>query len=275
VILGFSWSDESSTGARHAIRRASRKATLYPRDSLSMRRLVSLKVENVALSADIVFLLDTVDPVVQIERWLSVQEKAGKNIAVINISGLIAARVDQIPEYTEIVEYLESREFAVCFLPHVIRTGDNDKEEQDRLEAALPASNSRYFVRTRLSPSQVRFIAGAASIVITGRMHLAVMAMSLATPAITLGTQGKVEGLYAHFDSAGSCIDPTYGFGAAAVRRIEEMIKQGIDGSRREIAVNLGAVRRLAGNSFQNLPTSSFHRAVKHADRRVALIGEQ
>jgi colanic acid/amylovoran biosynthesis protein len=88
--------------------------------------------------------------------------------------------------------------------------------------------------------------------VITGRMHLAIMALWNRTPAIALATQGKVEGLMALFDSAEFCVEPTAGFGARILPVIDSLIT-GTSTVRERLADRLPAVTSRARRNFEGI----------------------
>ena len=71
----------------------------------------------------------------------------------------------------------------------------------------LPGDELPY-VDVQLSPAEVRGLAAGAQVVITGRMHLAIMSMSSGVPAITFSTHGKVSGLMRLFGVDELCVEP-------------------------------------------------------------------
>lgn len=68
-----------------------------------------------------------------------------------------------------------------------------------------------------LRPLQVRKLAREAEAVVTGRMHLSILALSVGTPAIVLSTQGKVSGLMTRVGHPEWCVEPVPGMSKDAI----------------------------------------------------------
>ena len=155
-------------------------------------------VTNAQLVADTVFSLDARQDVPALNSWIKGRETCGRRIAILNISGLISKKIDLAEDYAEIIEYLISSNYSVLLLPHVIRAGDDDSEAIAALTNYWPETNENvHRVDYLLEPGQVKALVSQVDVVVTGRMHLAVIALSAGVPTITFGTQGKVEGLLA------------------------------------------------------------------------------
>lgn len=217
-VLGFSWSPDAHPRARSAMRRLTSTRVLA-RDPLSYSRLVADGIRNVEQVADTVFAATTIDPESPADEWMSRREATGTPVAIVNCSALIGNRIDQIPDYVSIIRALTERGYAVVLLPHVMRTSDDDLSESRKLYAAL-SDDSIFLIESQLSPAQVRGLAKRAQIVITGRMHLAIMALMHGRLPVTLSTQGKVEGLYELFNIEPMAVEPVLGMSAAVIERV-------------------------------------------------------
>lgn len=106
------------------------------------------------------------------------------------------------------------------------------------------------FVNRLLDPSEIRALTKNAEVVVTGRMHLAIMALSQGTPAFVVSTQGKVEGLAELFETPDLLLEPSPGFGAAA---IERLAPARLEAFRRKVAERLSMVTGLASRNFEGL----------------------
>ena len=89
--------------------------------------------------------------------------------------------------------------------------------------------------------------------VVTGRMHLAIMALHGAVPAIPLSYQGKLSGLMRLFGTEGLSVEPRPGFAAEVEERLERVLAAG-DAIRRSLSERLPRVKELAGKNFGGLP---------------------
>lgn len=257
TLYGFSWSEIANPTALNSLMRAARAgASLYPRDPASLRRLTADGIDSVVQAADVVFTDRTVTTAGEQHSWIVAQRQRGHRIAIVNVSGLLARRMNQIPEYLEILTHLLQKDFSIVLLPHVLRRGDDDLAalellEQEVLRARMPSTGMRITLVSHGSrPSDIRGLTMEADIVITGRMHLAILAMSQGTPAITLGTQGKVEGLYEMFELPALCVEPNPGFGSRVVSLLSEL---DLAETRSVLGDKLPSVLALAERNFDGL----------------------
>ena len=162
-------------------------------------------------------------------------------VALVNVSGLIARSVNQVPEYVTLIEYLQAAGFTVVLLPHVLRDTADDLRACRAVHAAIGGTGV-VLIEEQLSPSAIRALASRASLTVTGRMHLAIMSLAQGTPAITLATQGKVEGLMRLFDWPELCVAPGAGMG----RQICAVAGEVLEAPDARERVRAGAVRAVA-----------------------------
>lgn len=235
TVLGFSWSGAAPKAALHALHRAgSSGARLLLRDPSSAARVTGAGVPGVVETADIVFTDGRRDEDAA-DRILSGIDGP---FALVNASGLIARSVDQVPEYTEIVEGLRAAGLAVILLPHVFRDTADDLAACRDVYAATQGAGVA-LIEAPLPPATIRALARRASLSVTGRMHLAIMSLAQGTPAITLATQGKVEGLMRLFDWPELCVAPRAGMGAE-ISAVASLVSATPDARER---VSAGAAR--------------------------------
>jgi colanic acid/amylovoran biosynthesis protein len=194
-ILGFSWSDAPSPGARAAMQAASRHAELFARDPVSLRRLVADGAHAVRPAADVVFTMSDGLLPQDIATWISEQRRSGRRVAAVNVSGLVAGSFDQVPGLVTLVREWLDHEWSVLLVPHVWREGDDDVVQCRRVADHYADVDRLRLVERRLLPVEVRGVGAAVDVVVSARMHLSVMALAAGTPAVTVDTQGKVEGL--------------------------------------------------------------------------------
>jgi polysaccharide pyruvyl transferase WcaK-like protein len=134
---------------------------------------------------------------------------------ILNASGLIPF-APLAADYGALFEWAHAHDLRVVVLPHVRRAGADDGPVCEAMFREFGSSQDLLVDRT-LSPDEVRALACDAQFVVTGRMHLAVMALSCGVPAATLATVGKVEGLYELFELPRLAVSPKPGFSAAVI----------------------------------------------------------
>lgn len=245
-ILGFSWN-----GKAHAeIVRLARKAgesgvSILPRDPDSKDRLLLDDVPNVTQSSDMVFAF------LQETKALSPENYSArsKKIAVVNVSGLIGLRIEQEQEYEQLIQRLELLGYECVLVPHVSHSNVDDIAAIERLRERSAAAKRAGFLRNLVSPSEVQALVQRADVVVTGRMHLSILALSVGTPVIVLATQGKVSGLMKSFGMPEHCVEPTQGFGSKVADLLSDLEKNRESFTDR-INKNLPAVRELAELNF-------------------------
>lgn len=247
-ILGFSWSGSADPAAQKALKAASMAGTkLLLRDPISAERARADGLLNVVESADTVFSAREVDYAAA-RSFLAVLPGETR-IALVNASGLIAKSLPQVDEYRSIIRHLQQRGLTVILLPHVSRAGSNDIEICRQIQSSLDDPDV-FFVDRLLKPAEIRALTEHASIVVTGRMHLAIMSLSNKVPAITLVTQGKVEGLMTLFASECLCVEPAAGFGSRVVEVADDVLDH-IDEFKERIAARLPLVKELSRRNFE------------------------
>lgn len=242
-VLGFSWSTAATPGATWALQRASRAVEILPRDPRSEARLREAGVLTQRHVADVVFSATSAAPID------SLSELAATPFAIVNASGLIARTgTEFIHEYDLIIRELESAGLTIVLLPHVLRDGDSDLNTLRRLTSALP--HKVELVTDELSPMQVRWLAARARVIVTGRMHLAIMGLNMGTPTITLSTVGKVEGLYEMIGLPQLAIEPTPGYGERVAGSVRECLSNS-EHVRSAIGAALPYIRELSDQNFE------------------------
>lgn len=216
-VIGFSWKASPRPAAVRELRRAGRCGVrLLARDPLSADRLERDGVRGVTRVADVVFAARSVDTSAA-DRLL---DRVAAPVALVNASGLIARGPDLTDDYAVLVRALRSRGLHVVLLPHVLRAGTDDLAACRRVAERL-APGEAQLVEELLTPAQVRGLAQRAAVTVTGRMHLSVMSMMAGVPAVTLATQGKVEGLVQLFGVPELAVDPVGEFSARVVPLVD------------------------------------------------------
>jgi polysaccharide pyruvyl transferase WcaK-like protein len=244
-VLGFSWNGRARTGARRALARAGRAGTrLLVRDPRSVDRARADGLTNVAEVADAVFSARTTSATA-VDEFLGGDPGA---YAVLNASGLVGRSMDQVSEYEEIVRSLLDRGLIVVLLPHVVRASADDSAACRAV--AERVDDPRVVLITRvLDPAEVRGLVAGAALVLTGRMHLAIQALWNSVPAITLSTQGKVEGLMQLFGTATLCVEPGPGLAKRILPVAADLLARP-EHHRRTIAGRLPAIVTLSHQNF-------------------------
>lgn len=237
TVIGFSWNAAAPAPAWSALRAAGAAGVrLLLRDPASAARVRAAGIAGVVDTADIVFTDDRA--AAELPDGLG---ELSEPYALVNASGLIARSVDQAPEYVAVIEALAARGIRTVLVPHVLRSTADDLAACRAVRDLAAASSTLpvTLVERALSPSEIRRLADRASVVVTGRMHLAVMSLSRGVPAITLASQGKVEGLMRLFEWPELCVAPRAGMSRAIV----DVLRTALDEPASRERIRRGAAR--------------------------------
>jgi len=250
-ILGFSWNERPDPRAAEALREAARAGVrVLVRDPVSERRLRAVVGDGVMRTADLVFSARSVDETVR----EGVAPGLDAPFVVLNANGLIGRTFDQAPDYLRLVDWVVSRGLQVVLVPHDSRRGVEDVAECRRIFERCPAAGSSVFLVDRLlRPHQIRGLLRGAECVLSGRMHLSIMALWSGVPAVTLAYQGKVEGLMEMFDTPSLTVAPAPGFADRAIAVLEDVLAER-SSYRAKVASGLERARALSRNNFSGLP---------------------
>jgi len=217
-ILGFSWKSDVPAlvvKVARSAKEAGVKTFLRDRDSFE-RFTRDVGARNTTQAADMVFTQQAEEPSVDLGEKIARLRQAGRQILIVNTSSLIDERVDLLGDYVTIVSEAHKRGFGVVFVPHVKSITGGDLAVQRRLVARIEGGDAENVVQVErlLTPSQVRWVARQADVVVTGRMHLSILAMRMNTPSVVFSTQDKVSGLMELVGLSGWDVDPHPGCAA-------------------------------------------------------------
>lgn len=226
-LLGFSWNGSPRPAAARALVAAAH-AGVVPllRDPHSAARARALGVPGVVETADVVFLATSLDDAL-LRRARSAT--GSRDFAVVNASSLVGRGTDQVREYRTVVRHLVDTGLAVVVLPHVLRGSSDDLAACRAVVEAVRGEvgpGDLHLVEQQPTPAQVRALAAEAQVVVTGRMHLAIMSLMAGVPAVTFSTQGKVSGLMEALGVPELCVEPGAGMGD----RVTALLTSAADG---------------------------------------------
>ncbi|MDV6314520.1 polysaccharide pyruvyl transferase family protein [Gordonia amicalis] len=248
-ILGSSWNENPKLRCRKQLQSCARAgAEICLRDPVSYRRVAETGIRDPIITADIVFTLAP-DPSSSFNSVYS-----PNTYCVVNASGLVGKLVqDQTSAYTELVSSLLDRHLSVVLVPHVIRDGGDDLATLREIYNGFKDNPSVTLVDRLIKPTDVLSLVSEARLVVTGRMHLAVMSLRSGTPAVTVATQGKVEGLLESFDSLDLLVRSESG-DLSSLRETVDRVFAAEPAIRSRIASSLPGVIRLANKNFMPAP---------------------
>jgi polysaccharide pyruvyl transferase WcaK-like protein len=258
AILGCSFSETPDASCLEVLRQLPASVRIKARDKVSrirMEHAIGRPIEEVA---DLAFLLspDHRSGAVEMNNeWVEARRRSGDRVVAVNANYIIDRKYEGFSvALTELMRLLLRRPVSLLLVPHDTRTERSDWVILSEAMAALsPSFGSRIRMMDPRSPEEVRAVLSNVDLVVTGRMHVAILAFSAGRPALGFGYQGKFEGLYDRMGLAEARLlrspaalveDP----GAMAAEVWENLAVSEQLASR--ISVALPAVRRLALGNF-------------------------
>lgn len=250
-ILGFSLNKAPTNSALFWLNRAGKNGVkIFLRDPKSFERANNFRIENSYLSADIVFAHEPLGSPLPCD--FSVKGN-NNDYVIINASGLImSANCSGIKSMVNIIEDLVSREKIVHLLPHVMRPGADDLEIltaiYNEVDSDLIEQKKIILHKSLKKPEVIREMCRNCNFVITGRMHLGVLAMRYGVPAFIFESQDKVSGLLDFFEASELLLDVNTEFDRVVINNSSD---QKIVTYRKKISKNLENVIMLAQENFR------------------------
>lgn len=268
AIAGFSFNETPSPAVCRDFARLHPAVHLSCRDVDSLQRFEAFTGRRACLSADLAFLAPVAEHSAVgdlVAAWAAQQRAAGRRIVGLNVNPHVVAHLGSEAE-AELADRVASacRELvaagvALVLVPHDFRIGCADLRLLDRVAQQL-ADVSRSCVlvlRERFNAIEIKAACREMDLVFSGRMHLAIGALTAGTPACGMAYQGKFSGLFKHFGFAsGLIVTPEKVmrephalavFLLALLERSDEL--------RRQVGERLPAVRALASNN--RIPASA------------------
>ena len=210
TIIGFSFNSTPRRPAVHSLSRLHPDVRVNVRGQPSLRRFTKSVGTAATLCADVAFLMaPSLETEAETEGWLNEMRIAGRIPVGVNMSAhafsqvisiigadALAARMAQ-----ELSKAAEHDSLAYLLMPHDVKSQSGDITLLRALEKSLNAlgmGHVRYVLQT--DPARIKRVAGLLDLVITGRMHLAIAALGMKTPILSITYQDKFEELYQVFN---------------------------------------------------------------------------
>ena len=203
TILGSSFSEKPSARCVTLIQALPEQVRILARDPYSHERMTCILQRPIELCADVAFLLEPAngsDQALAEIEWIAAQRSGGRNIIAINANNLHEIHHPSlISDYTALIINLAQRSCSILMIPHDSRTNRSDQFIAHKIVASLESTCADH-VRTfqTKTPGQLKTVLGHCDLLVTGRMHAAIIALGSHTPAMSFAYANKFEGLYLH-----------------------------------------------------------------------------
>lgn len=253
-VVGFSWNDHPAPRALATLRTLSHRVRLYVRDAVSLARIAPLTEAEVTPVADVVFSLERDSEESMASQWMVSQRGLGRRVIAVNVNAVIEGRVPHFEAVCRELTRMIQEGWSVVAVPHDARNAPSDMSLAGRLVAALPEGTA--YEAPLLGPAGILGITEEADLVLTGRMHLAILGFTRGTPTVTIAYQGKVAGLYRRIGFPENMIEPDEQI-AESLHAVLTRVVDELPASRVRILEALPALRRDGLLNFAGLGASA------------------
>lgn len=261
TIFGSSFSETPNSTVVAELRALPQSITIAAREPLSHERMERLLKRPIKLVADLAFLVEPVSTPEVVQKtlaWIDGRRAKGQQVIGFNLNAIHdEGNPGLIEAATAYLSKIIDADIAVVLVPHDTRTDRSDYFLVKAAAAGLSdLQRESVYLLDATTPSDVKSVMAAVDLLVTGRMHPAILAMGAGTPAFSMVYQAKFEGLYRLLglqdcdlliDPAAFCKSPDQ-FAARTLTILENG-----DALRTIIRDNLGAVRALAEGNFSHL----------------------
>lgn len=215
-ILGSSFSQSPHPLAIDSLRALDPSIVVCARDPVSRRRIQEATGRVVRQTADLAFFTesDLHHPhTVAAREFTQSSRSLGLQVVGLNINFLVELQNPGFCKaHEKLVQCLLENDVAILLVPHDARGNESDAVLLKRATNNIPTSlKDRVALLKEAPPAATRSALSCLDLVITSRMHAAILAMSAMTPAISFVYQNKFEGLYEllSMNNEGLLFEPT------------------------------------------------------------------
>lgn len=216
-LLSFSISSTPNPQVIDRFKFLSTSIVCCARDPVSRKRFVDFTGHEAKLVADLAFLVtakaESKNALDSLE-WIQRERQGGAKLIALNANVLTNLsdpnRVKTT--YVKLINELTLKDDSLRFIlvPHDFRDKQSDHLWHSKIitELGYVAKERTLLLAPPIHAWDVKAIAAACDLVVTGRMHLAIAALGSGVPTIGIGYMGKFEGLFNYFDLNSLLIAP-------------------------------------------------------------------
>ena len=210
AMLGHSFSEKPAPLAVDMLSRLPSEVAVHIRDQISLQRFEASTRRSATLVADLAFAVQP-DMGHRAYRhamsWTERCREGGALILCLNVNGLTvdkhggeAGAIDYWSRFLKVLWH-DQPKLGVLFVSHDDRPGVSDAALHEKIIERLQGMHGDQIFSARAlnSAAQAKAVAGLADVTLTGRMHLAIGALSMSVPTFCVEYAGKFQGVARHF----------------------------------------------------------------------------
>jgi polysaccharide pyruvyl transferase WcaK-like protein len=265
-VLGCSFSDDMAPAVKTAIKRLSPALRVYARDQLSKNKFDDAASITATLVSDSAFLLppeSTAPDHEKVTKWVSEQHAEGRFVCAFNTHPMIFSSnsMEKVAELNErlarvLPKLAEHHPVSFLLVPHDFRgeaMGDNESLRPLYALLAPILQDRLLFAPSEARANQLKALIGCADMLVTGRMHLGVGALSMGVPIWGLSPQDKFAGLFQHFGLPDQRMTPKEAEDETRLYEFLDQALQSWEATRDQVRATLPQVKSLSARNFESL----------------------
>ncbi|MDP3632757.1 polysaccharide pyruvyl transferase family protein [Phenylobacterium sp.] len=265
-VIGSSFSSHPDARLRPVLSRLSAALTVNVRDLTSLKAFQREGGKGGRLVSDSAFLLSpapTGRDQAFVDEWCAAQRNDGKLVMGFNIHPMVFLDLDPakvaalITSTVEALGELSKRyEVALLLVPHDFR--DSNRGDLAALDPLFDALSeipglSAAIVRAPARAGELKSIVDRVDVLVTGRMHLGVAALSMGVPVWAISPQDKFAGLFEHFGLSDQRLVPDDALDAQVLSDFLFSVASSWESTRDKVRTALPYVKELAAKNFESL----------------------
>lgn len=258
TILGSSLNAHPEATTLAALRALPPEVRICARDPISLERMEHFLDRPITRVADVAFLLDPQPnhpTAIDARSWIAERRAAGDRVIALNANDIHAQKHAGLPGALPVLmSALLRGDVSILLVPHDVRPSSSDERLLAEATAALTdAERERVRMMRPESPGAIKAALAHIDLLVTGRMHPAILGMGTGTPPFCFAYQGKFEGLFELFDLQSAGLLSTPEELIEAPRTIADKALTHLDSApalRGRILAHLPAVTTLAEQNF-------------------------
>ena len=204
-LLGSSFSKTPNSEITKLLKNLPSDVILSARDPVSRERMETVLERPVRQTADLAFLVKPTPnhpDAANILTWINKCNGVGRKVLALNANYLHLKKCETLVDNVSfILQGLIEKGYSIVLVPHDVRFRNQDEIVLKEAVQKLPVSMREQTVfLPPHSPGAIKAVLAQVNMIVTGRMHAAILAMGTGTPAFCFAYQDKFEGLFSLFD---------------------------------------------------------------------------
>ncbi|MEC8965468.1 MAG: polysaccharide pyruvyl transferase family protein [Pseudomonadota bacterium] len=252
-FISFSFSKTPASNVVNALRNSRPNIRFCARDPFSKQRFEEFTSKKATQVADLAFSMVPYSDTRHIndfKDWIRKEKEEGNVVIGININTLpLSAGVKETAEiFSSALQqiFTDHQKVSIALLPHDFRENQSDETVLALLEASVNEPNRVRLLRGPFKAAEIKSVVKEIDLLVSGRMHLAIAALSQGVPTYCFTYKDKFEGLMTILDLKNNLFDNATISDGESVKKVFEFALEDFKTQAILIESQLPAVKELS-----------------------------